>query len=393
MSVLQRTAALVAATVLLAVAASAPPTRAGTADGSLSAPHAPASVARALAVVAARVSPTVVRLHVERYAPTRQTVRTMQRFRNQRQRREEQHDEVEGLRRQTDWPMVFRYESRPRGPVTGVMVESGGLVLTSRFNVEGPLRAVHVELADGRIFPGEVLGWESDLDVAAVRVQAPAGTEFTAIPVRPRKEPAVGTFVVVVGASWGRVPYTAAAGMVSALERRGGHAIQLAANLNYGNTGGAVIDLEGRLVGIASHVRPFGRRRLNSGAGFATVGRAGLNSGVGFATAAHRLHEALPRLTRGERVPYSAPPFIGIRTREDARGKRLFIALVVPGSGADEGGVKVGDLLVAIAGNPVEEEGDVRLALHRLRVGQVVSVVVNRGGVTRRLAVRLGGLD
>jgi len=242
--------------------------RAGTAD-SPGTPTLPAAVSEALGAAAARAAPAVVRLHVDRYAPTRELERRIEHNRRDWRRTLIGMDREEGVRRPTDWNLFFRYSERPEGPLTGVCVDAGGLVLTSQFNVDGPIRAVRVELNDGRVFAAKVLGWDKNLDVAALRVDA-GGKPLPSVRLERREEPPPGSFVVLVGASWGRVPYTANAGTVSALGRLGGDAIQLGVHANFANTGGVVLDLEGNPVGIAGHVRPFGVTGLNSGVGFAT---------------------------------------------------------------------------------------------------------------------------
>jgi serine protease Do len=348
--------------------------RAGAADD-VGTPTLPAAVSQALCAAAARAAPAVVRLHVDRYASTRETEQRIRQHRRDGRRALLRMDREEGVTRPTDWDLFFRYSERPDGPLTGVCVSADGLVLTSQFNVDGPVRALRVELSDGRVLPAKVLGWDKSLDLAALRVDA-GGKPLPAIRLERREEPPPGSFVVLVGASWGRVPYTANAGTVSALGRLGGTAIQLGVHANFANTGGVVLDLEGNAVGIAGHVRPFGV--------------TGLNSGVGFATGVTRVLEALPRLEQGERIEDTSTPVVGIHLREDPDGRRVFIEQVVPGSGADEAGVKAGDLIVSLAGTQVREINDVRLALRRTRVGQVVELVVNRGGEIKRLSVRLG---
>jgi len=350
---------------------------AGAVVGGLSAEESggidvPASVSATLRAVAEAAAPALVQLHVDRYEKTLLCMKFEDAGRKEGKRRLRASDR---RARDTDWTLFFQYFQRPTGPATGVIVEKTGLVLTSKYNIEGRVRSIQVELVDGRLFPGRILGWDSNLDLAAVQIQAD-GARFPALPLKPVACPVVGSFVVVIGASWGRVPYTANTGVVSARERLGGSALQLGVHLNYGNTGGAVLDLEGRLIGIAGHVRPFNR--------------TGLNSGVGFASMTGKVLEVLPDLKRGKRVKRTSPPFIGIEPKADKAGKKVYVKQVVPGSGADEAGVRVGDSLVSLAGILIEDLNDLQLALARTHVGQVVTLVVNRGGVVLRFGVRLG---
>lgn len=339
---------------------------------SLAAEDPPEQVAPALRAVAETAAPAVVKLHVDRYGKTK--LRLLWESANRRIRKQELMKELKGRLQGMDWNAYFRYLERPGGPVSGVIVDRSGLVVTSHYNIEGLVRSVRVELMDGRFYPGRILGWDADLDLAVVRIQA-AGETFPALAMEPLKSPAVGSLVVVVGASWGRAPYTFNPGVVSAHDRLGGSALQLAVHLNYGNTGGAVLDLEGRFIGVAGHVRPYNR--------------TGLNSGVGFATGISRLLKGLPDLKKGKRIDYTLPPYIGIHPRVVKEEKRIYVIQVVPGSGADEAGLEAGDVLVSVAGTLIEDLNDLRLALARCRVGQRVPVVVNRSGEVLRLSVRL----
>jgi len=366
--------AIAALCVILALAAGV----SSATGGEGGTPPVPAFVTETLSDVAAKASPAVVRIHVDRFARTRASLRFDLREQRRIRRLLRREDERDRIQRSLDWGPIFRYLDRPSGPASGVLVDSSGLVLTARYNVEGPVRSIRVELQDGRTFSAEVLGWDANLDVAALRLNADGAT-LPALPLAPLPAPQVGSFIVVVGASWGRVPYTANAGTVSALNRLGGDALQVNAHLNYANTGGAVLDVEGRLVAIAGHVRPHNR--------------TGMNSGVGLVTPAPRLLTALPDLKQGKRIPHTAPPFVGITHSMGEGQKRVFVEQVVPGSGAEEAGIKAGDLLISLAGTPIQEQKDIVYALLRTRVGQVVEIVVQRGGNTLKFAVTLGARD
>jgi serine protease DegQ len=254
--------------------------------------------------------------------------------------------------------------SRPEGPVSGVIYAPGGLILTSYFNVSGTILpdGIRVTLHDGRQVKATLLGWHQGRDIALLEVPVED------LPVLPKADPtalAQGTFVaLVVRAPDPRRP-TFNRGILSALHRMKDAAVQTDAEMNFGNAGGALVTLKGELVGVACHIRP--------GTPW------GQSSGVGFACKTEEIDRLLDRLKKGERIEAEKTPFLGIQPGEghpDIAGTE--VAEVVPGSPAAAAGLKAGDVIVAIDDAPVTDLQSLKAILDRKAIGDTVTVKVRR---------------
>lgn len=256
------------------------------------------------------------------------------------------------------------YYNRPRGPVSGVVYGAEGFILTSAFNVSGTIRrdGIRVTLPDGSVRPAELLGADERRDIALLKVDAEG---LPALPKADLKEIGPGTLVAVVGRSPDpRVP-TLNLGILSAMERMGGTAVQTDAEMNYGNAGGALVTLRGELVGVGCHVKPR-----------AHWGQSG---GIGFACRTDEIDKVLDRLKRRERIEAEKLPFLGISAGEgDPDQPGLQVGRVEPGTPAQKAGLREGDVIVEFDGVPVVDFEDFRGALHSRKIGQEVPIRVRR---------------
>jgi S1-C subfamily serine protease len=256
------------------------------------------------------------------------------------------------------------YFNRPPGPCSGVVYEPDGYIVTSAFNVSGELRprGIRVTLSDGREFPAELLGVDEGRDVALLKIEA-AG-----LPVLPKADPASlgqGTLVALFGRSPDKARLTVTPGILSALERMNGTAVQTDARMNYGNAGGALVTMRGELVGMAAHIRP--RHPW------------GQSGGVGFACKTSEIDRVLPRLKARERIAAEPRPYLGIEPGEgNPEVEGVPVALVVPGSPADRAGLKPGDVLVEIDGEKVPDAEGLDEILSRKKAGDELRVKVRR---------------
>lgn len=326
------------------------------------------AVARTLRRGADAILPALVAVRIERYEPTRRSARgrraALRRVRQLRGIRAHQAE------------IFDRYLERPRGPVTGLLVRPD-TVLTSHYHVDGCIEGVWLEFADGSMARGRIGGWNATLDLAVIRFD-PARTTAQPFALAPAPVPPVGASIAVIGAAWGRDRATINPGIVSAHDRLDGRAVQLSASLNAGNSGGAVIDLDGRVVAIVGHVDPINAR--------------GLNSGIGFATPVARVLEALDDLVAGRQVERDPTSFLGVRA-EPAGKDRVLVTEIVPDSAAAAAGVQIGDRLLSVDGTRIFAREDLIRALQRRRAGDTVEVVVERGGepLTLRATLRSRG--
>ncbi len=264
---------------------------------------------------------------------------------------------------------VPAYALRPSGPVTGIAVEKN-CILTSAYNVEGA-KAVFLLAPEGRRVAARVLGRDEGLDLALLEIAADAGVALApAAFVDGAKLPAVGTWLIAVG----RGP-SVNAGIVSAHGRFRGDAIATDASLNYGNYGGAAVDIRGRLVGIPVRLSP----------------RTGVNSGVGFVIPAAKVREVLPILARGEVRKQRPRGFLGVqfgKERIDPPG--VEIERVVDRSGAAEAGLEKGDVIRGVGGTPVVDIQSASDAIQNFKPGDTARIEIERDGRAISFEVTLG---
>jgi S1-C subfamily serine protease len=269
------------------------------------------------------------------------------------------------------------FATRPNAPVSGFIVEADGWIATTYFNIQGDLKGVEVTLPDGSIHPAKVMGWNVGADLALLKIEA------TGLPTLPFADPAEfrsGDMVVAVGRDPNGRGITANPGIISAAGRHSGRSIEVDARLNYGNVGGVLVDLEGKLVGMTCKVN------------MARAGDFGQNSGVSFVMIGTKIAEELPKLKRGDRVQGGGGrPFLGVMgDREYAAGDGARLEGILSGGAAEKAGLLAGDVIQAINGDSVANFDDLRQAIMKHKIGDTVKVKVKRGEEVLEFEMPLG---
>lgn len=278
-------------------------------------------------------------------------------------------------------------ERIPGGMGSGVLISGDGYILTNNHVVEGS-DELSVALPDGRELPAHVVGTDPKTDVAVVRIEAkdlPAATLADSDKLR------VGDVVFAIGNPLG-VGQTTTMGIVSAtgrsnlrlLEQGYENFIQTDASINPGNSGGALVDAEGRLVGINTAI--ISTSRGNIGLGFAIP--------VNLAASVMRSLIETGSVSRGylgvsmqELDPELAEAF-GI-----AEGKGVIVSEVSPDSPAAKGGLRHGDVILSFGGKPVATVDAMKLAIAQTPPGEKVALRVIRDREERDIEVVLARLD
>jgi len=270
-----------------------------------------------------------------------------------------------------------------RGIGSGVIVTSDGYILTNNHVVDGA-DEVKVALQDGREFTAKVVGKDAKTDVAVIKV---AANELPALPIADSDRIEVGDVVLAVGNPFG-IGQTVTMGMVSATGRATlgldyEDFIQTDAAINPGNSGGALVDAEGRLIGINT----------------AILSRTGGNQGIGFAIPVNLAREVMTALVTDGKVTRG---YLGVLiqdvtpalAREFKLGDRkgALVGEVTPRSPADRAGLESGDVVLEINGKDVRDSRHLKLEVAKVKPGETATLKILRGGDPETLKVKVGEL-
>jgi len=268
---------------------------------------------------------------------------------------------------------------------SGVIVDADrGYILTNNHVID-KADEITVTLHDGRKLNAELVGTDPGTDVAVIRVE---NGSLTALPMADSELLQVGDFVVAIGSPFG-LSQTVTSGIVSALGRSGlgieGYEdfIQTDASINPGNSGGALVNLRGELVGINT----------------AIVSRSGGNVGIGFAIPINMASKIMEQLVsygkvdRGQLggIVQDLTPELASAFGLDAETRGAVVVKIIKDSPAQQAGMQLGDIVVAINGNVVQTAADVHNTIGLLRVGQKVGIDVLRKGKKRRVYATIAG--
>jgi serine protease DegQ len=278
-----------------------------------------------------------------------------------------------------------RFESEPRRSPSlgsGVVVGSDGFILTNHHVVEAA-NEIEVALADGRKMPARVVGTDPETDLAVLKVE---GNDLPAISFGQSEALKVGDVVLAIGNPFG-VGQTVTMGIVSALGRSHlgistfENFIQTDAAINPGNSGGALVDATGHLVGINS----------------AIYSRSGGSMGIGFAIPVSIAKQVMEQIIATGSVTRG---WIGVEvqdlTPELAESFKLsstrgtLIAGVLPGGPAERSGVRPGDVLLAVEGQPVTDSSNMLNLVAALQPGKRATLTLSRGGSQMSVSVNVG---
>jgi S1-C subfamily serine protease len=270
---------------------------------------------------------------------------------------------------------------RTRGAGSGVAITPDGFLLTSAHVVEGGFDRIRASFTDGRELTLRMVGADPLSDLAVLRADDPAPVPATLGDAAGLR---VGQLVVAIGNPHGFAS-SVTAGVVSALGRslptRSGSAlrivddvIQTDAALNPGNSGGALVDGRGRVVGINTAV-------AGVGLGLAVPVNATTRQVVAALMRDGRVRRAWVGIAGGERP---LPPAVAATL---GRTRGLEVVEVIAGSPADEAGVRPEDLVVAVGDDPVGGVTDLQRLLTAETIDRSVELAIVRGGAHRRLTL------
>ena len=263
-------------------------------------------------------------------------------------------------------------KKRVNGMGTGVVVDPRGYVLTNYHVVEG-VRRIRVTLANGQAYIARLVAHDPSTDLAIIKI--PVKYRMPVVKVGSSRDIMTGETVIAVGNAYG-YEHTVTTGIVSAQHRNVQvnetqsyqDLIQTDASINPGNSGGPLLNIDGDMIGINVAVR---------------VGA----QGIGFAIPVDQGMQVAARLMSVERT---AGLWHGVVHEDKAVGQqtRVVVQKVLPGSPAEQAGIRKGDVIQQVAGKRVGRGLDLECALIDSHAGQSIEFEVNRGN--RPLAVNVG---
>jgi serine protease Do len=274
---------------------------------------------------------------------------------------------------------------REGGLGSGVIVNNDGYILTNHHVIDGA-EEVQVELKDRRSFDAKVVGSDSASDLAVLKINA---TGLPVIPLGNSETVQVGDIVLALGNPLG-VGQTVTMGIISAKGRATGLGdgsfedfLQTDAPINTGNSGGALVNTRGELVGINSQI----------------LSPSGGNIGIGFAIPVNMAHAVMNALIKDGQVHRGR---LGVTvqpiTSDLARTLQLkdvsgaLINDVQPMGPADRAGLKAGDVVVAINGTAVSDTNELRNRIAQLGPNANVELTIVRTGQTQKVTATLEAL-
>ncbi len=315
---------------------------------------------------------------------------------------------------------------RPPTAVTGLLISADGYILTSAFNIEsgdsvyidrnsGEIRqtkysgnmdkfiaqaqenvekisnrvvALEVTLSDGRTFSAGIKGFSTPLGLALLKIEPTEPLPFFDLTLN-QSNPKLGEEIAVLGAN--QTTYTINTGIVSAPARNNGTYFQVDALLNYGNSGGPIINNEGKILGIATRpltpspvsgsILPFTHLPNTIENDFPALSSFSNtpNSGVSMGVNASKIITALPELMNGEGINNSEFLSLGIApSAQDPYSSKIVVGNISKGSPADLAGFKTGDIISKMDGIAVSSWSDIFKYIAQKRENQVVIFQIKR---------------
>ena len=327
--------------------------------------------------VVKKVSPSVVKVYTTFKAPEGARPEMNQFFDDPMLRRffGDQFRGGEGMRRSP--------APKQTGLGSGVIVTKDGYILTNNHVVENADQ-VRVQIGeDGDEYTAKVVGTDPKTDIALLKIDA-KDKSFPAITTANSEQLMVGDVVLAVGNPFG-IGQTVTMGIVSATGRATlgleyEDFIQTDAAINMGNSGGALVDAEGRLVGINT----------------AILSRSGGNQGIGFAVPINLARYVMESLVENGRVIRG---FMGVNIQDISPGlaekfelkerQGALVSEVTPDSPADDAGLKPGDVVLELDGKPIRDSRNLKLQVAQIAPGKEIAVKISRDGKVQELDVKL----
>lgn len=266
---------------------------------------------------------------------------------------------------------------------SGVIIDAAkGYVVTNNHVVDNA-SSIKVQLSDGRKFDAKVVGKDPRSDIALIQIQDPKN--LTAIKIADSDALRVGDYTVAIGNPFG-LGETVTSGIVSALGRSGLNAenyenfIQTDAAINRGNSGGALVNLNGELIGINT----------------AILAPDGGNIGIGFAIPSNMVKNLTVQMVQYGQVKRGELGILGTELNSElAKAMKVdaqrgaFVSQVMPNSSAAKAGIKAGDVITSLNGKPISSFAALRAEVGSMPIGSKVTLGLLRDGKPVNVSLEL----
>ena len=252
-----------------------------------------------------------------------------------------------------------------QGPTTGLVLTDDGYIITSTFNFIRKPRVITVTLPNGKQYVAELMGRDETRKLCLLKIDDVEGLEVPNF-VDPAKL-AIGQWAISVGTGYGSDDPAVSVGIVSALQRVAGRAVQTDANLSPANYGGPLLDIRGDIIGICTPLNPKAR-----GAG---AGSEWYDSGIGFAVTLDGIDHLIERMKDKDTVLKRGLVGIAPALQPDEDGG-VIIERVLPGSPAAKAELVVGEVVTAIDDMPTPDFAAMARALALRAAGDEIALTV-----------------
>ena len=320
---------------------------------------------------------------VERVAPGVVTIRAARRTRAPRQHPFFNDPTMRDLFGGIFGSPQSRGPSVQMGLGSGVIVHANGTILTNHHVVDGA-EAIKVELKNNRIYDAKVIGSDPPSDLAVLKID---GKDLPALMLGDSDRVRVGDIALAIGNPLG-IGQTVTAGIISAKGRSTGLSdgsfedfLQTDAPINQGNSGGALVNTEGELVGINSQI----------------LSTSGGSIGIGFAIPSNMARTVMDQLINRGKVrrgqlgiaiqPVTAEQAEKLGLKEP---QGVLVASIAPNSSAARAGLRPGDVITAFEGQPVTDGNTLRNRIASTSPGTQVKLTILRDQRTAEVQVTLG---
>jgi len=347
------------------------------------------SLDQAMEALTAHVTPAVVNVNVTSKLSAQELAEDEGGGQQDQQQQQQQMQQFFGLPFGQFFQGPNQQDQQPqieRGEGSGVIISPDGYIVTNNHVVRGATN-ISVTLSDRDIYPAKLIGTDPLTDLAVIKIDA---HDLPSIPWGNSAELHTGQLVLAFGNPYGET-FSVTRGIISALNRpnpeanryKPGEFIQTDAAINPGNSGGALVDARGQVIGINTFL----------------ISPTGAFSGMGFAIPSEIAQPIADELIKDGHVDHG---YIGISIENVTPSNAKFfgvqkatgavVADVTPDSPGSKAGLKTGDVITELDGNPVADAGELQMKTSETQPGTAIHLSVMRDGKTQNVAVTLGSM-